>query len=206
MSFPNISLRTGGDWLRATMVVVAIAIAVFHFYALAIQPLHPLIFRTWHITGLVVFGALVGLTVDSRWIRYSAPLLGIGALIGAIYMTLNMQGIEMRAGVMPTQMDVIVGSIMLFAILEVTRRTTGNAIFILAIIALLYAMYGNHLPNAFGHRGYGFDRLISYLYGTNGLFNIPLGSSATYIYLFVLFGCLMMASGAGEYLIKVAMA
>lgn len=192
--------------LQILMVGVAIAIAAFHFYALAIQPLDPLIFRTWHITGLVVFGALMSLSVDSRWLRYTAPLLAIATVVGAIYMTMEMRGIVMRAGVRPSDLDVIIGAVMIAAVLEVTRRTTGNAIFILAVIAILYGLFGNLLPDFIAHRGYSFERLITYLYTTNGLFNIPLGSSATYIYLFVLFGCLMMASGAGDYLIRIAMA
>ncbi|MCE8042361.1 TRAP transporter fused permease subunit [Halomonas daqingensis] len=195
-----------GRALRALIAITALAILGFHFYALVIQPLDPLIFRVWHIAGLVVFGALVSLTVDSRWLRYTAPALALAVLVGAIYMTMDISGITMRAGVLPSDMDVIIAVMMVAAVLEVTRRTTGNAIFILAILAILYGLYGNHLPDFVGHRGYSFERLITYLYTTNGLLNIPLGSSATYIYLFVLFGSLMMASGAGEYLIKLAIA
>ncbi len=187
------------------MALVAIAIAAFHFYALAIEPLPPLIFRTWHIAGLVVFGCLMSLRFESGWIRWSSPIVAAAVVLGAVYMTIDMHGIELRGGVFPKRMDVVIATITLLGILEVTRRTTGNAIFILALVAILYALYGNLLPDEFAHRGYSFERLVTYLYTTNGLFNIPLGSSATYIYLFVLFGALMMASGAGDYLIKVAM-
>ncbi|PMR77654.1 TRAP transporter permease [Billgrantia endophytica] len=200
-------LRDSTGWsLRALIAITALAILGFHFYALIIQPLDPLIFRVWHITGLVVFGSLVSLTMDSPWLRYTAPALALAVLSGAIYMTMDMQGIAMRAGVLPSDTDVIIAVLMVGAVLEVTRRTTGNAIFILAVLAILYGLYGNYLPNFVGHRGYSFERLVTYLYTTNGLLNIPLGSSATYIYLFVLFGSLMMASGAGEYLIKLAIA
>lgn len=205
MSFPSIRLSTWSDWLRATMVVVALGIFAFHFYALVIQPLHPLIFRSWHITGLVVFGALMGMSDDRRWIRYTGPILAMATLAGAVYLTRNLMGIEMRAGVLPNDMDIFFATITLVAILEVTRRTTGNAIFILAVLAILYGLFGNMLPDFMSHRGYSAERLVTYLYTTNGLFNIPLGSSATYIYLFILFGSLMMASGAGDYLIKLAM-
>jgi TRAP transporter 4TM/12TM fusion protein len=154
----------------------------------------------------VVFGALVSLTMDSRWVRYTSPVLALAALIGAVYMTMDLRGITMRAGVLPSDTDVIIAVLMVGAVLEVTRRTTGNAIFILAILTIIYGLYGNNLPDFVGHRGYSFERVVTYLYTTNGLFNIPLGSSATYIYLFVIFGSLMMASGAGEYLIKLAIA
>lgn len=202
MSGPR-SVPVGLQWV---LVAVALAIAAFHLYALAIEPLPPLIFRAWHISGLVIFGALAGLAADSRFIRYTSPFLAAGALASAIYITMNHGGILMRAGVMPNTQDMVFATITIIVVLEITRRTTGNAIFILALLAISYALFGNYMPEGLDHRGYSLERTISYLFATDGIFNIPLGSSATYIYLFVLFGCLMMASGAGDYLIKISMA
>lgn len=185
---------------------VAIAIAAFHFYALAIEPLPPLVFRAWHIAGLVAFASILTLSAENRFIRYSGLAFAVAAIWSAIYITGDLRGLTMRAGVRPSEWDLALGTAMLATVLEVTRRTAGNAIFVLALIAVGYGLFGNMLPPAVSHRGYDLERLFTYLFTTNGIFNIPLGSSATYIYLFVLFGSLMMASGAGDYLIKLAMA
>ena len=203
MSNPSL---TSATVLKASIAMLAVAIAAFHFYALAIQPLDPYLFRVWHITGLIAFAALLSLSLDGKWLRYSAVILALATLAGAIYITLDMRSVVMRAGVRPTDLDVFMATAMLVAVLEVTRRTTGNAIFVLALAAVAYGLWGDHLPGFMSHGGYSYERLVTYLFTTNGLFNIPLGSSANYIYLFVLFGCLMMASGAGDYLIKLAMA
>jgi TRAP transporter 4TM/12TM fusion protein len=192
--------------VRVAAIVVAVAIAAFHFYALVIEPLPPYIFRAWHLAGLVAFAGIVSTASDRPFIRYSGLLLAASAISGAIYIMSDLRGITMRAGVRPSDLDVIFALAMVVTVLEVTRRTAGNAIFILALIAIGYALYGNLLPTIVSHRGYSFERLVTYLFTTNGIFNIPLGSSATYIYLFVLFGSLMMASGAGDYLIRLAMA
>jgi TRAP transporter 4TM/12TM fusion protein len=192
--------------VRVIAIVVAVAIAAFHFYALVIQPLDPYIFRAWHLAGLVAFAGVLTTVSPNAFVRYSGVLLGAAALAVAIYITSDIRGITLRAGVRPSDLDVVFAAAIVIAVLEVTRRTAGNAIFILALIAIGYALYGNMLPAIVSHRGYSFERLVTYLFTTNGIFNIPLGSSATYIYLFVLFGSLMMASGAGDYLIKLAMA
>ncbi len=191
--------------VRVAALTLGLAIAAFHFYALVIEPLPPYIFRAWHLALLVAFAGVLSLASDKAFIRYTGVLLGIAAVCGAFYITSDLRGLTMRAGVRPNDMDVILATVTLVAVLEVTRRTAGNAIFILALIAVVYGLYGNLLPALVGHRGYSFERLVTYLFTTNGIFNIPLGSSATFIYLFVLFGSLMMASGAGDYLIKLAM-
>lgn len=192
--------------VRVAAIVAAVAIAAFHFWALVIEPLDPFIFRAWHLVGLVAFAGIIATVSESRFIRYTGLLFGAAAVCGAIYITVDLRGITLRAGVRPSDLDILFAGAMVVTVLEVTRRTAGNAIFILALIAIGYALYGNVLPNIVSHRGYSFERLVTYLFTTNGIFNIPLGSSATYIYLFVLFGSLMMASGAGDYLIKLAMA
>ncbi|MEI3141008.1 MAG: TRAP transporter large permease subunit [Lawsonibacter sp.] len=74
-------------------------------------------------------------------------------------------------------------------------------------IALLYGHFGYLLPGIFRHSGYSWPRLIAsvttYLYG---IFGTVLDVSATYIVLFMIFGGLLEASGAGEFFIKVAIA
>ncbi|MEE4120522.1 MAG: TRAP transporter fused permease subunit [Paracoccaceae bacterium] len=200
------NLSGGARPVQAAIVALAVVIALFHFYALAIRPLDPMIFRAWHLAGLVAFAGVCGLTSDNRITRVTGLAFAVAAVWSAIYVTVDLRGITMRAGVRPSEWDIILGTALLVTVLEVTRRTAGTAIFVLALAAILYALFGDALPDVVSHRGYSFERLVTYLFTTNGIFNIPLGSAATYIYLFVLFGSLMMASGAGDYLIKVAMA
>ena len=197
-----------GTWrpVETAATFLAVAIAAFHFYALAIEPLPPLVFRAWHLAGLIAFAGVLCLSSERAFTKYSGLVFSIAAVSGAIYITMDLRGITMRAGVRPSDWDIILAAMMLVTVLEVTRRTAGTAIFVLALIAVAYGLFGDLLPSVVSHRGYSFERLVTYLFTTNGIFNIPLGSSATYIYLFVLFGSLMMISGAGEYLIKLAIA
>jgi TRAP transporter 4TM/12TM fusion protein len=73
------------------------------------------------------------------------------------------------------------------------------------VLALCYAVAGPYLPGFLAHRGYGFSRLIEHLYlSTEGVWGVPLGVSADFVYLFVLFGAVLDVAGGGALLIGLA--
>ena len=60
------------------------------------------------------------------------------------------------------------------------------------VLALIYALSGPYLPGVLAHRGYGPTRLVEHLYlSTEGIWGIPLGVSADFVFLFVLFGSVL---------------
>jgi hypothetical protein len=62
------------------------------------------------------------------------------------------------------------------------------------------------MPGVLAHRGYSFRRIVDHLYLTGeGIFGIPLWVSSTFVFAFVLFGAIFERTGAGEYLMKLAM-
>src|SRR5947199_20412 len=61
---------------------------------------------------------------------------------------------------------------------------------------LAFGLFGQYLPSVIAHRGYGFDQIVGQLFlGTEGLFGIPTLVSATYIFLFILFGSFLEHAG-----------
>jgi len=90
-------------------------------------------------------------------------------------------------------------------ILEGTRRTLGNALPIIAIIALGYMIFGKYLPGILGHGGFTPIQIVDTLYQTTeGIFGIALGASATYVIMFIIFGAFLQKSGLGDYFIQIA--
>jgi len=90
-------------------------------------------------------------------------------------------------------------------VVEGARRTMGESLSIIGVLALLYAMFGPYLPGVMAHRGYDIIRLVEHLYlGTEGIYGIAIGVVATYVYHFVLFGVLAQASGLGQLFIELA--
>lgn len=98
----------------------------------------------------------------------------------------------------------IFATITVITLLEITRRTTGLALPILATILILYAFFGNYMPAGLWHGGYSFERIGSYLLSTNGIYTIPLGISATYVFVFILFGTFLESSGSGTFFMNLS--
>lgn len=126
-----------------------------------------------------------------------------GAFVG-LYWVFNYQGLIVRAGDQST-LDIVVGGIAILLVLEGARRVVGTPITVVASVFLMYAKLGPYLPGFLNHRGYSIERIISHMYyTTEGIIGIPLGVSATFIFLFILFGAFLEKTGIGRFFIDIA--
>jgi len=90
------------------------------------------------------------------------------------------------------QLDNIYGVITVLIVLEITRRTSGNALVIVAILSLLYAVCGPWLPGPLNHSGTSVSRLLEHVFLLpDGIYGIPLSNAATIIFAFILFGAFL---------------
>src|SRR5690606_30012456 len=119
-----------------------------------------------------------------------------------------MQGEEFGdRAIIPEPMDVVVGIVFIALLLEATRRATGFIMPALAIVFILYALFGNHLGEPWTHRGYPLDRLVGHLYMTlEGIFGTTVDVSSSLIILFTIFGAVLQVSGAGKFFIDFSFA
>jgi len=103
--------------------------------------------------------------------------------------------------------DIITGGILLAIILEATRRSVSPMLPLITLAFLFYAYLGPYIPGELAHRGFRVARIIDHIFMSGeGLWSVPLRVSATFVFLFVLFGALMDKTGAGEYLINLSFA
>jgi len=186
---------------------IAATLTVFSVYGAFFGVFPDLIQRPTHI-GLVlmlVFGsALFGPERAAPAGRAAAAVLLLGAVIVMGYQVAFHDAIAMRYGEL-TPLELWLGIAAVAIVLEATRRAIGWAIVVLAVAFLAYAYFGYLLPGAAGHRGYSVERIVSQLYlGGGGLFGTPLGVSATFVMLIVLFGAVLEASGASRTLMDIA--
>lgn len=195
-----------GFWRGATLVV-AITMSLFHIYVLGIRPIDPWTLANGHLLlgALLTFMWIPSGTRDTR----SVPWWDIVAMVAVLgtfgYVQWEMEALLSRGGAIPVPLDILFGSIAILLIVEMNRRLTGWVLPIIVIVALLYAKFGYLFPGQFGHRGYSWERIVSYLFGLDGIFSQPLQVSATYVFLFLLFGAFLATSGAGQYFIDLAM-
>lgn len=110
-----------------------------------------------------------------------------------------------RAG-QETSLDLLIGVAGLLVVLESTRRSLGWTLPLLSILFLLYANLGPYLPEwLFPHRGYSVNRIVSQSFlHSQGVFGIALRVMFTYVYLFVLVGALLKATGATQFIVDFA--
>ncbi|MDP2931328.1 MAG: TRAP transporter fused permease subunit, partial [Chloroflexota bacterium] len=100
-----------------------------------------------------------------------------------------------------------VAIISLILVLEAARRTVGAFLSITALIFIIYVFVGPYLPGILYHPPVSLDMFLDLEYlTTGGIFGIPLGISATYIVLFIIFGAFMLQTGFGELVTDVATA
>lgn len=143
--------------------------------------------------------------VKSRFPVYDLVLGIVGALT-CVYVIVLYQDFIFRIDSSPTTLDLIVGGLCILLVLEISRRTVGISMPIVAAAFLVYAFTGNYMPQILQHRGYDLERVISHLFSEQGIFNIPIGISVRYVFLFILFGSFLEFSGGGKFLIDLAMA
>lgn len=101
--------------------------------------------------------------------------------------------------------DFAMAVLCILLVLEATRRTIGLALPITALAFIAYGFLGPYLPGFLNHRGMTLELLLDQTFlTTEGIFGIPLGVSATYVILFVIFGAFLEKSGAGQFFMNFA--
>ena len=193
----------------ALILITAMALTLFHLYTAGVSMFGAWIQRDVHLTLILVIVFLIfpmtrkGTKEKASVIDYLLVLL---ALASGSYIVLFYQEIVMRAGA-ATTMDLIFGGILILLILEATRRATGWVLVGIAGVFLLYNFIGPYIPGLLGHKGYSLGRVISQMYlTTEGIFGVPLGVSASYIFLFIFLTSMLERLGMGQFLLRLAMA
>ena len=200
------------------IAIVAITLSLFQLYAAGIQPLGLFFQRPIHLGFILVLCFLMYPVTGNRprglvgW-AIDGPLIACGVLVG-YWVPANIDAIA--NAIIPRQQDVVVGVITTLVVLEAARRAIGLGMTIIGAMFILYAFAGSRgelpwladwMPGILNHRGYTLDRLASQMtLGAEGIFGLPLGVAATFIFVFVLFGAFLEVTGAGKFFIDLAYA
>jgi TRAP transporter 4TM/12TM fusion protein len=201
-AFNRLSGRVG-----LAIAAFAVAVSLFHLYAaFEIVPAHVL--RPTHV-GMVLVLCYLLFPMAKRYrdgIRWWDYLLAAAAAATVVYVLFQGPEFGDRA-TMPTRPDWLVGLAFVILLLEGTRRATGWIMPGVAIVFILYALFGNRLPHPWTHRGYAPEDLIAHLYMTlEGIFGTTVDVSSSLIILFTVFGAVLAQSGAGRFFIDFSFA
>ena len=151
--------------------------------------------RAFHV------GFLLLLTFPLIAMQKSAPLkviawiLALSAFMIAGYQWIEYEPLLLRAGD-PTELDIYLGIVAIATVFVATWQLMGPALPIICGSFFAYCLFGQYLPAPFDHRGYDFHQVIEHMaYGTEGIYGIPTYVSASYIFLFILFGAFLEKAG-----------
>ncbi|MEO8441931.1 MAG: TRAP transporter fused permease subunit [Betaproteobacteria bacterium] len=196
-----------GRW-AAAVTVLAVATTLFHVIVLSVYPLDPWLFLGVSL-GLFCVLAFLLFPATPRQ-RGAVHALDLAACLLAVavtaYLVINFDSMYDRVGFSPSTADWVCGLAMVLLVLEMSRRVLGWFFPIISAACIAYALFGGHLPGIFGHRGYEFDRVMSTLFSTEGIYGFAMSAAATYIVLFVTFGAFLRATGVGLVFIELATA
>ena len=188
--------------VRTAATLVAAAMSVFHLWVAFVGPPNAYVMRGAHLAFALVLAFLVMPGLDGRAERFRLRdlLLVLVAAAVALYPSAALDYIENRIYYVddPRPADYVFGIGLIALLLEATRRATGWA---LPVTALVFLAYGLTLGNQ------PVPMMLDQLYlTTEGIFGIPLYVSATYVMLFILFGAFVERSGAGKLFMDFALA
>ncbi|WP_372624277.1 TRAP transporter permease [Falsiroseomonas sp.] len=181
--------------------VIAVAFSAFHLYTATFGVLEGIRQRVVHLGFALVLAFLLRPTWGGpRSLGRLLDAVFIGFVVaGCTYLFIEDEQLDARMGLVFTS-DIVLGIGVTLALLEATRRLTGIALPLIAVIAIGFAYFGPWLPGALAHRGFGVDDITVTLFlTTEGIFGPPLAVSATYIVLFIILGAVLQESGAGRF-------
>lgn len=199
--------KLAGNW-HLFISLICIFFSVFQTYTAAFGVFPAQIQRSIHLAFALSLGFLLYPATSKRSRAKMDPVDVVLAIISAavcLYITVYYHDIMMQGG-MATMPDVVLGAILILLVLEATRRVVGLPMTIVAVLFLIYAKVGPYIPGFMGHRGFSMERIVSHMYiSTEGIFGLPLGVSATFVFMFVLFGAFLQKSGLGKFFIDLSL-
>lgn len=193
--------------LKTVSVFLAIAMSLFHLYTAYFGSLLSVRQRTTHIIFAFVLGFLLYPANEKKKKNRASIIDYVFIIITVVvfgYLFAFPEEIALKAGSM-TNVDMLFGALAILVTLEITRRAVGAALPIVALVFLLYAYFGPYLPGVLAHRGFSIQRIISHMYlGLEGIMGIPISVSASFVFMFILFGSVLDKTGVGKFFIDIA--
>lgn len=201
------SFRTlRGIW--GTIIIAILAVfSTFQVYTALTGTFPPQLLRMTHLCFVICLAYLLypATKRGSREKIFILDYVFAVVFLGIIaYYVMNYEAIINRSGNYNST-DVLLAAIAIVLVMEACRRVVGLPIVIIATIFIIFAFAGKYIPGFLHHRGYSIERVATHLfYTTEGIIGLPLGTCATYIFLFILFGSFLEKTGVGAFFIDIA--
>ena len=194
------------------IMAIAVTLSLYQLYTAGVAALTALVQRSIHLGAILSLTFLLKPAFSKlRKDKFSFALFLDWVLVAlSIYCTFyicnNLTAIFERQGDWLIQ-DRIVSIIGTLLVLEACRRVIGFVMTGICAMSIAYAMFGPYMPELIIHKGYSVERIATTLWlTTEGIFGLPIGVAATFVFVFVLFGAILETTGGGAFFIDLAYA
>ncbi len=187
--------------------VIYVAFVAWSLYG-AVVPIETYQFRMVHL-GFIYALAFLSYPLSKKYDRWTRWLDLAFALLGVLAIAYALVDLDafIRRSTLPEPLDLFFGLAAILLLIELSRRVVGNTFTIVLVIVLLYIFFGPYFPDAIAHKGYDVDRLVGHMFMTlEGIFGVPLSVSVSFVMLFVVYGVMMDAAGAGNFWLELSLA
>ncbi len=191
---------------------LSISLSLYHLFISYAGTVEAHAFRSTHLAFVLVITFLIkplgrkSWREPYKWYSFIDFFLLAAVITIQVYTLYDIEAFIFRRGDL-TNWDLWMGTAMIFILLEATRRTVGWAMVLISGFFLVHTALSNHFFWIFYGPPNSWFTIVDYLFmRENGIYGIPLMVMATYIFLFILFGAILMESGAGRFFINLALA
>jgi TRAP transporter 4TM/12TM fusion protein len=205
-------MRKLTGFANSAVYVYIVLIGLFHIYTSVFGNFEAYLQRSLHLTMILPLAFILwpawkkGPSDRVPW--YDA-VLALASFVPGIYIMKNYWAITTRiVQVDPlTTSQIVLGILLVLLLLEAARRVVGIPIAVIAIVAILYMLFGQYIKGLFQGISFTLAEIIEQSFLTDeGIFSSPLGVSATYVMVFLIFGGFLEKTGVGEYFMNLAQA
>jgi len=192
------------------VAVIGVGLSLFQLYTAGIVAMTAMRHRAVFLSSILVLTFLTrplykgaGKRAYTAFRCVDLGLCAFSIAVGA-YIFIDLNGIFDRQGDW-SQWDIAVGITLILLVLEATRRVIGLNLTCIALGFLCFGYYGPYIPDILVHKGYSIERMATTLsLTTEGIFGLPTGVAATFVFIFILFGSFLEKTGAGNFFIDMA--
>ena len=191
------------------ITIASVALSFYFIWASVIGFPHAILYRGIFVSAMVAMVMLIYTPPGKKegkiriidWIFFAL------ALAVGIYIIINYQRYVFRTPFLDPvyPLDKVFGLLMILLVLEATRRSVGMPLVLVAVVMLAYPFVGKYIPGLFGHRGFTFRQVIEQMFlTTNGIYGEAISICSSYVFMFVIFGSFLNATGGGDFFFDLA--
>ena len=206
------SVRNLRGWKRYVFMWIGFLMALYQVWIILYPSLDPITEMAIHLAFILILTffiyrfssfeeSTIGVLFDLLFILFSASC--------GIYYTVHSDRIATRTvGIdQLTDWDILFGVLFILLCVEAARRTIGFGIITIALLFIIYALFGHHLTGIWHHHEMTKTEVLDQLaYSFNGLWGSPIAVAASFVFVFVLFGSFLHYSGASQFFFDLSIA